>query len=493
MNITIQKSKNGEDTAIADNHFLHSNYAPVKEAERYIENLSCTYDPIAVVITEPALSYIISPLRKKYPEARIGVIRYSNYFQKYNFNFDFIINFYETKSLETQLERLFTEEELLSVFFISWKPSEIVFKEQNQQCWLEIKNTLERAKTLLITRQYFEKKWLVNCAKFLRFINYPVKLQKNINKPVMIITSGPSLKDAIQDIKKVQDKFFIICLSSAISVCLKNQIIPDLCMTSDGGYWAGQHLKKLVNNDVVLAMPTEALCPVNILSKQKILPLNYVDGISNELSNASGLSFSKAVRNGTISGTAILWAIENSNQDIFIFGMDLANQKGFQHTQPNEIETNASLFDNRIKTKEKRIAVSEFSGASLEIYRSWFSNYDFKTKAKKIYRVINQNYKKNSLGQIKDISVTDLKKIALSYSDSEKISYFESQKKATISAGKKASLYFEQNFQNELWKKQLFPLDYVLLSHEKDKNNTSNKIEKNYLELGEKIKKILYE
>ena len=39
MKITIQKAKNGEDTATADGHFLHSNYAPVKEAQRFVENL----------------------------------------------------------------------------------------------------------------------------------------------------------------------------------------------------------------------------------------------------------------------------------------------------------------------------------------------------------------------------------------------------------------------------------------------------------------------
>ena len=34
MNITIQKAKNGEETACTEGHFLHSNYAPKKEAEQ---------------------------------------------------------------------------------------------------------------------------------------------------------------------------------------------------------------------------------------------------------------------------------------------------------------------------------------------------------------------------------------------------------------------------------------------------------------------------
>ena len=53
LNILFQKAKNGEETAIADKLFLHSNYAPSKEAERFVENLSIPYTPSAIIITEP--------------------------------------------------------------------------------------------------------------------------------------------------------------------------------------------------------------------------------------------------------------------------------------------------------------------------------------------------------------------------------------------------------------------------------------------------------
>ena len=68
MNITIQKAKNGEDTAIIDGHFLHSNYAPLKEAERFAENLSLPYTPSSIIITEPGLSYCADFIRKKIPD-----------------------------------------------------------------------------------------------------------------------------------------------------------------------------------------------------------------------------------------------------------------------------------------------------------------------------------------------------------------------------------------------------------------------------------------
>ena len=491
MNISIQKAKNGEDTALAENHFLHSNYAPSKEAERYVANLNIPFEPKVIVVCEPALSYIAEPLRKKYPDIKIGVIRYTDFFAKYNINFDFVINLFENINLENTLTRLFSEEILLSVYFAPWQASGIIFPEQDKYCWRSIKNALERAKTLLVTRQYFEKKWLINTANFLRYIQYPIYLNKIIEKPVLIISSGPSLKDSLKIIKFYRNTFFVIALSSALSPCLTNKIIPDLCITSDGGFWAGEHLKKLHQNKIFLSLPGEALCPKSILNKSKVLPLVYDDGISYELTKASGLKCLKAVRNGTISGTALLWAISNSSKEIYFTGLDMASQKGFQHTQPNELEINSSVKDSRINTKEKRLSISQFGGSSLEIYRKWFESFDFNITGKKIFRIINPGIKQNTLGSIIDLSISDFENQIKNLKVSENNdNYFVTQtlnEKPYFLAKK----YFEENLTNEEWKKQLFPLDYVLLSHNPSNSEARHKIDCEYEKICKKILRIL--
>lgn len=491
MNISIQKAKNGEDTALAENHFLHSNYAPSKEAERYVANLNIPFEPKAIVVCEPALSYIAEPLRKKYPGIKIGVIRYTDFFSKYNSKFDFVINLFENINLENRLAALFSEEILLSVYFAPWQACGSIFPEEDIYCWQAIKNALERAKTLLVTRQYFEKKWLINTANFLRYIKNPVSLDKKIEKPLLIISSGPSLKDAIKIIKLYRESFFVITLSSALSPCLANNIIPDLCITSDGGFWAGEHLKKLHQNNIVLALPGEALCPKAILNKSRVLPLVYDDGISYELTKASGLNCLKAVRNGTISGTALLWAISNSTKEIFFTGLDMASQKGFHHTQPNELEINAAIKDSRINTKEKRLAISQFGGSSLEIYRKWFESYDFNKTGRKIFRIINPEIKQNTLGSIIDLSISDFENQIKNIKVSEnKDNYFVAQT-ANEKPYLKAKKYFEENLSNEEWKKQLFPLDYVLLSHNPSNTEARHKIDSQYEKLCNKVLRIL--
>jgi len=494
LNIIFQKAKNGEDTVLINQHFIHSSYAPSKEAQRFVDNLELPYIPYAIFILEPALSYITIPLKKRFPQVKIGAIRYTDTFSNYNKDFDFVINLYENQKLELQLERLFKEEEILSLQFFSWQASAQVFIKEEKTAYKAIKASMERAKTLLITRQFFEKKWLLNSVNILNYIKKPVSLKSKIDKALLIIASGPSLKDVIKIVNKKRNSFFIICLSSALLPCIKNNIIPDLCMSTDGGFWAGQHLKQLKNYAIPLALSSEAYCPRDFLSSLNILPLAYPDGISNSLFKASGISYMKAVRNGTVSGTALLWAIENCNQDIFLAGLDMAAQKGFQHIQPNELEKNNAIKETRIFTKAGRLTSSEFNSSSLEIYLKWFQDSVFSSN-KKIYRIIDLKQKKNTLGTIQDLDIkafenmTEAFERAFEKSDAD---YFFHPLCDTSLYRKNTASYIK-NVEAETWKKQLFPLDYLLLSHTSNKEEIINRINKNYNDINDKIKRILYE
>ena len=489
MTITIQPSKNGENTALADGHFLHSNYAPIKEAQRFVDNIKLPYNPKILIILEPGLSYISSFLKKRFPEIKIGVIRYDKFFTDYNAGFDFVLNYFEISDFETYLESFFSEEDLLSTLFISWPASSQIFKECENKIWPSIKAAMERAKTLLITRQYFEKKWLINCITFLSNLKKIISFNGKIEKDILIISSGPSIKPFINYIKENKDKFFIISLSSAISLCIKYNLKPDLCMTSDGGYWAGEHLKKLRLNDIPLAVTNEAFCPKAILQNNTILPLSYCDGISKEITEASGLNCKEAVRNGTVSGTALLFAARYGCKNIYMAGLDMAAQKGFQHFQPNELELNASAFDNRIKNKESRLTRSQLTNGSLDIYKNWFCNNDLKLNNRKVYRLIEKENKKNSLGWIKDLSLNDFSNLTKNLpQDKEKIFYsqeYQFNSKAIIDL-------LIHNKENEKWKKQLFPLDYVSLSHNNNED-IQNKLNKEWNKLINKISGILNE
>ncbi len=488
MKVTIQKAKNGEYTAVVDGHFLHSNYAPVKEAERYVENLKLPYTPSLFIITEPGLSYISDFLKHKYPAIKTAVIRYSNSFEAYNNKFDYVLNFFEHKDFEAYLEKCFSEEELLTAYCLSWPAASQIYREEESLTWKALKSSMEKSKTLLITRQYFEKKWFLNSCNFISGLSKCINLSWPINKDTLIISSGPSLLPFLPLIKEQQNKFFIICLSSAISLCLKAGIIPDLCMTTDGGYWAGQHLKALYKHSIPLAMPAEAYLPKKLFSKLNILPMDYGDGISNRLLKTQNLITTKALRNGTVSGTALFFAASYFTKNIFLCGLDMACQKGFQHAQPNELEYNSSIKDNKLNSKLTRLTRSELTNGSLDIYRDWIINNPIDLGNRKVYRLIEEKDKKNSLGWISDINVKTFSKLISNITQGEKITFEENP----FNPDKNQILeLLNSNDISAEWQKLLFPLDFVQLCHNPDNKEIVNKIDLEWKVLKEKAEKII--
>lgn len=472
MKIEITQAKNGEKTLKIDSSFVHSSYAPSTEAQRFIDSFSLPFSPSCIVLIEPGLDYLIKTLKKTFPSAKFGVIRYLNTTDISNQEYNFSI-FADKEDVKQKLFEYLTEEDLCSTYFLPWKASSRIFSDLDSKVWKLIKQSVEQAKTILISREYFEKKWLLNCCKNVTNIKKIFTLKNKIDLPIFIIASGPSLQSKIEFLKENQNKAFIICLSSAISVLVKNNITPDFCFTTDGGYWAGEHLKKLDTKKLNLGIASEAFCPSKLYKKSNIVLMNYSDGFSNEIFKTSGLNTLTLKRNGTVSGTALDFCLDYSDKDIYFFGLDLSACKGFQHSNPNELEYNNSIRDSRITSVEKRMTGSICRADSLLIYENWFKNK--KLNGRKIFRIIENDEANNNLSEILDISLKELKQIFNNYTISKK-TFFDYFLATNIEINKeKIYSFILENLNNEKYLKMLFPLDYVALSH----NNSDIQLIKN--------------
>lgn len=489
MNINFTESKNGQKNAVYNQISFHSQYNPDAEAKRFSDNTVCSFNPQYIIITEPALSYCIPYLKEKYKDAKFICIRYCSNFADYNHYFDIVLNYFEhTVNFDEYLFNYFGEEKIFQILFLKWESSGKAFPQTDNIVWNSIRNCLQKAKTLLVTREYFEKKWLINSINFFKYSRNFVIPDKT-NKPVLIIASGPSLKPLLPYINKIKNNFFIICLSSAISVLSKLNIEPDLYLSTDGGYWAGQHLKSLnKKTNIPLALPAEAFCPKNILQNIPILPLNYGDGLSADLfANTENISF-PAERNGTVSGTALKLAMKLTNSDIFFTGLDLYSSKKSSHTEPNELEINSVLKDNKLTSKERRIIKSSMNISSLEIYQNWFASQNISSH--KVYRIINENDSFNNLGNIQDISISSF----LDKTSSYEILCDEDIFNAHCECKKQNLQQITDSILNDKHLiKQLFPLDYTSLLHNPDDILLKEKIENKKTGLQHKLNRLLHD
>ncbi len=484
MDLQYLSSKNNQKTFTVNSIFYHSSYNPQREAERFISAYSFqNTKPDLIILVEPGFSYLYSILKEKFPESKIGILRLLKDFNESSSPWDFII---ENKRISDYLISKFNESVLLNSEVIIWPQAENLFREQIIDFYNEYKKALNYGKTILTTRQYFEKKWLINSINILKYGNNFCKINI-IDTPVVITASGPSLKSSLPVIKKLRNKFFLICLSSALPVLLNEKIIPDLCMSTDGGYYAKEHLKKLNKYNIPLALGSEAACSKNILKNIPIILLNYSDGISSKLIDKTNIVCMKGERNGTVSGTAYKFARNITSKEIFFCGLDLSFAKGFQHTQPNELEFNNSLSDYKLRSKEKRIASGEMNKTSLDIYKNWFASL---SDTNSLYRVIDKSL--NKLGNINDITCDNFELKLKELKERNKINYISS----CISKNSIENIiksFFDNIEQDELLE-QLFPIDYLSISHSKtpdEKEKLIKNLNKKKVSFENKIWKIL--
>lgn len=480
--IEFLAAKNQEKTVKVNDILLHSFYSPTKEAQKFVQSQEISYNFNKIFVLEPGLGYCIPFLKQQFPKKEIYVIKFINEIPLLESDCK-IINFFDfntTSDFENFFYNNFTEIDLLSAAFISWYASEKIFYEIYTCVWQSIKTVLDRSKSVLITRGYFEKKWLKNSCNNLKYINSVIKVTKKTDLPVLITASGPSLKKLIPFLKQNQNNFFIICVSSAITPLFYNNIVPDLCISTDGGFWAGEHLNFYDNKrtSTPLAISLESFCKKNILMNSCILPLTYNDGLSHELEIFTSISFFNAERNGTVSGTALKLALNISTNNIYLCGLDLHNTKGFQHLKPNRIEITKLINSNKINSLQKNLIGSEFNSGSLKTYENWFQMQS--NSKKNIFRIIDEP--KNSLNKIKDISINDFinfeineKAVSNKNIFSEIIKINKNDKEKYL---RKIIDFINSNYKTEKWISNIFPLDYVSLLHCKNSDEKDKILEK---------------
>lgn len=479
----LYNAKNNQLTCSVNKINIHSSYNPETEASRFVSSIQKTFNPSCIIITEPALSYCSTYLKKEFPNAKLIAIRYTNFFDKWNFNWDKVL-YYKDLSEELLLSIL-KEEELYSTLFLSWPPSVNIYKEKEEKTWKIFKNVFIRAKTVLFTRSYFSTRWIINTVNFIKYANNFYKIEK-ANQDILICASGLSLENSIKKIKQHKNNFFVIALSSSVNYLLNNNIIPDLVFSTDGGYWAKKHLDVLKKYDIPIALTNEANISKKLYSK-KIVPFYYKDSVSSKILELTNIPFLLAEPNGTVSGTALKASLNMTTKNIYFCGLDLSNSKGFQHSKPNKLEIINSTFDNKIKNKQTRLYKAELQTESLDIYKNWFIE-NSKYFNNRVYR-LSDNYKfNNNLGFIKDINFEEI-----NYSkDTSKIKITSiSVEKNKININKIKNILLEDNSI-----KEIFPVEYLSYQKELDDKAKESKKEilnKKILDLVNKVEKILNE
>lgn len=375
---------------------LHSTYNPYKEAERFCAAIQGT--PKIIVITEPGESYIAPILRLQFPDAKLIAIRYTDtYFLQSDILWDAVWRPVHG-NLDFFIIHTIPDEFLCVSIFLPWKPAELIWKETADFVWKTIAGSVKIIQSIIATRIFFGQRWLKNITDNFLFAKHPVNFEFK-NTDSVFAASGGSLETFLKQEKHIVNGHFILAASSAMPALIAYGISPALCISTDGGFWAAEHLKRIPEH-IPVCFPPEAKIPHTVLKNNPCVFLTYNSLTETLFFTDFKITPKKAVRNGTVSGTGIDLLLDYTKGSIYAAGLDLEGSQGFPHTQPHESLKAKEHILSKVNPVSHCAAVSNFDTRSLEVYAKWFSQIP----AQRAYRIFRLGKRGRNIENIKRIS-----------------------------------------------------------------------------------------
>lgn len=350
---------------------LHSRYDPLREAERYIDAVGIAFKPFCIVVSEPGDSWLARVLRNRYPDALLVALRYDPVqFVDSDSLWDAVWRSDQTQNPENFLFSLIPDEYLPLTVFVPWKPADAMWPAQAERVWKGIASLIRLQKDVMYTRTKFGRRWLGNMVRNFMLAGHAAALHR-INDPVFLALSGPSLESQFP---LECSGLFVCAASSSISALHARGCRPDLCLATDGGFWA-LPLFRDMEPGIPVAFPLEAAIPSRVLADHPSVFLSYGSAIEKDFFSMLGIEPDQALRNGTVAGTALQYLLSRSSGRLYVAGLDLQNTASFSHARPHESLETLDAQKNRLNPESTALFLRNLDSGPLETYARWFSSH----------------------------------------------------------------------------------------------------------------------
>jgi hypothetical protein len=359
----LAAAANGMPTVLAGNRALHSRYNPGEEAERYIASLGIGPEIEYCILLEPGLGYLIPPLRRTCPTAKLLVLHVSPFFSKSPAaaGADPAAQAPEEGrtavwipgnggSLSSFLEEAIPDTAAAAIRLIEWRPALDIYGEEYLICLRETVEYIKRADANRRTVLNFGRRWFRNALRNAALIRRAVVFTPG-TLPCVVTGAGPGLEEAVPAILQSRgdtgpasaggDPFgsktpgcFVLAAASSAPALLARGLKPDMVISTDGGGWALLHLYETVRRGgAVLAAGLSAALP----SQCAALPVLVISDGSfwqGRLLRGLGIPFISLTQRGTVTASALDLAFTLTGGRVFIAGTDLSHRDIRTHARP---------------------------------------------------------------------------------------------------------------------------------------------------------------
>ena len=448
----IIKAKDGnliplcKNTENGQEFSLHSKYNPVREAELFCSNIDTNFT--FFVVLGLAAAFHIEKLLEKVPNAKIFVVECSESAINFLLQLPTVKKINENKRIFiSDIENL--EKNFLSIYkpalhgnltIISLRQWENIFQKSAKCAREKLNSTIKLLSADYSVQSHFGKIWQKNILTNLSLAkkSKSVEIVKEeifpyIKKTAVIIAAGPSLDEKIHELKKNQEKYFIIATDTAFSALLKQGVESDVVVSIDGQMVSHEHyIGHLQKKSLyVFDLCANSSAVRKTLSKtENVLFVETGHPLAQYASIFSGKQNFLHVEtgSGTVTIAAFSLAQKLGFKKIEFLAADFAYIDGKPYTRGTYLENQFYTKSNRICTAEKsyitlmyrapikKISENKITTEILEAYRTSLLNFIKESKENKNFQG-SENYGTFDLGRFKSQYCKDLRKTFKSEND----------------------------------------------------------------------------
>jgi hypothetical protein len=364
--LNILPAKLGGDTLQYESEskkiFIHSSYDPIKEANCWANNIDLKQDSV-VIVYGLGLGYHVEQLLKRMGDAnRLLIVEPSASIFLHAVEMNWVRQLLEDKRVFISvaddqkgitffLSQYIAYDKMEHCIFVDFGPYSRIFSRNYKDFTDAIRDVINAKVVNRNTLLHFAAQWQDNF-----FANLPYALQsipvsqlmhKFSDRPMVIVSAGPSLNKNMHLLKEIRDKALILCVGTALKALLKNDIMPHAVISVDGGYPNYVHFKDIACDVPLIYSLTLHPGIIKEWEGPRLI-MGIFDPMSLWLQEKLGMPIGMVMSGPSVANVAFSLAATMKANPIILIGQDLAYANdGRTHAEGTTYEKDRVQIDDK--------------------------------------------------------------------------------------------------------------------------------------------------
>ena len=381
---------------------LHSRFDPVKEAERFVSEISDFTFDLFVIYGFASAYHIEQILNKINKYSNVLIIERSPDVLKKSIESRDLSEILKDERViictdpdESEFADLLKGKSSNRVTFIFHRGSSQVFGDYYNNINNSIKTYFSNKEVNIATLSKFERLWSSNSARNIRRIvtTEPVNIFFDRFKdiPAIIVCAGPSLSDSIEFIKSNKDKALIIAVDTSYYLLKRYSIEPHFCVSVDPQIINARYFENSSETETILVTDPSTHPSVFRFFKGRTVMISSLFENVRWIEKITGEK-GEVTHGGSVSTNAYDFAVKTGANPIILTGQDLSFTSNLAHARGSYLDEQMHIRTKRFFSEQdfnrkqlnalpkifmKGIKSPQvFTNQKMIIFKNWFEKHN---------------------------------------------------------------------------------------------------------------------